>query len=410
MAELLLPPTKEFTFIGTLDEAVEVRHMLDDDGQVMPDTCELTFHVRRNPTVFLFRSVATTIIVSFGSMICALLMHIEDNAGNRETVLFVAFLIALSNMQMTDIGLGKINELLWIDVFNLVQLALVTAAIMETVIVHYLFVTARQALSLHLDNVCHFTLPALYCGVTLGLFLMVDDNYVAGIVIIAVFSFVLIPVTIFLVWLRSTAFSRRRKRRVYELQHLTHDDGDKYDHAVRQVFESFDVDGSGELDMDECRELMKYMKPSMKRHEMLKAMEYMRRYADSSTGALTEADFSDALFDLVVNGSYSYNASSLSSGQGGSDDTPRRGRKSTAQVAKSEQHSADSTTRPQANAKGQACDYAPLSSRRPPTADASAPASGGSSRARPTELRKTGSAHDLGSLRDLFQGLTKAQH
>jgi len=283
--------------------------------------------------VFLFRSILTTVIVSFGSLVTAIMMHIEDNAGNRETVLFVAFLIALSNMQMTDLGLGKINELLWIDIFNIVQLALVTVAILETITVHYLFVTNHQALALHIDNVCHFTLPALYVGVTLGLFMMVRADRPAegtegqqdGIIMIAVCSAVLIPLTVFLTWLRATAFSRRRKRAVQALQSLTVDDGNKYDLAVRKIFKTFDLDGSGELEMDECRELMQYLKPNIKRDEMLKVMEYMRRYADHATGALTEADFADALFDLVVNGKHSLRITSTTSEKDAQGSKPQQG-------------------------------------------------------------------------------------
>jgi len=36
-----------------------------------------------------------------------------------------------------------------------VQLALVTVAILETITVHYLFVTNHQALALHIDNVSY---------------------------------------------------------------------------------------------------------------------------------------------------------------------------------------------------------------------------------------------------------------
>ena len=34
---------------------------------------------------------------------------------------------------------------------------------------------------------------------------------------------------------------------------------------------------AGELDMNECRELMLYLRPNIKRNDLLKAMDYMRR-------------------------------------------------------------------------------------------------------------------------------------
>ena len=52
--------------------------------------------------------------------VCALLLHPEEYIGDRAAVLFIAFLILVTNMQV-DLGLGVVSELLWVDVFNLVQ-------------------------------------------------------------------------------------------------------------------------------------------------------------------------------------------------------------------------------------------------------------------------------------------------
>ena len=62
----------------------------------------------------------STILVVFASLICALLLHPGDSIGDRAAVLFIAFLILVTNMQL-DLGLGVVSTLLWVDMFNIVQ-------------------------------------------------------------------------------------------------------------------------------------------------------------------------------------------------------------------------------------------------------------------------------------------------
>ena len=122
----------------------------------------ITLHANRNPNVFIFRALATTIIVVFGSMVTALLMHPEEHSGDRAAVLYIAFLISLTNMATTELGLGKISELMWFDLFNLQQLVLSLVAVAETMVVHLLFAKNKPKLGTHVDQVCRVTLPSLY--------------------------------------------------------------------------------------------------------------------------------------------------------------------------------------------------------------------------------------------------------
>ena len=117
--DVLLPPTGEFVFHLPLDEAVRVEHMRDPaTGAPQRDTCELLLVVKRNAAVFVFRTIVTTVIVVLGSIVTALFMHPDDHAGDREAVLFIAFLITVTNIQTTETGLGKVTTLLWLDLFN----------------------------------------------------------------------------------------------------------------------------------------------------------------------------------------------------------------------------------------------------------------------------------------------------
>ena len=135
-------------------------------------------------------------------------MHPEEHAGDREAVLFIAFLITVTNIQTTDTGLGKVTTLLWFDLFNLSQLVLSVIAIFQTVYVHCLFMTQRQEAAIHFDLVSHVTLPLLYAGVTMGMFMLanaqLDANlYAGGIALIVLTCITLIPGTFMLAWVRA---------------------------------------------------------------------------------------------------------------------------------------------------------------------------------------------------------------
>ena len=92
-------------------------------------------HIRRNPLVYFIKGVLLTIAVVLGSLLTAGYLHPEEHIGDRCAVLFIAFLILITNMQ-TDLGLGRLTALLWLDIFNVVQLMLVLVACAETILVH----------------------------------------------------------------------------------------------------------------------------------------------------------------------------------------------------------------------------------------------------------------------------------
>ena len=137
--ELLLPPTGEWVIPGSLSDYVSVAHPDDRYGRQILSKCEVRITAKRNPIVFIFRALATNvswgtqthqtlgivpfltssrrgqIIAMFGSIMTALAMHPGEHVGDRAAVLFIAFLIALTNMATTDLGLGKITYLLWVE-------------------------------------------------------------------------------------------------------------------------------------------------------------------------------------------------------------------------------------------------------------------------------------------------------
>jgi len=306
LAAYLLPPTGEFFFNGDPSTAITIRHMTKGQGaQKVEDyqSCEIIFNVRRNFQVFFVRSILTTIIVIGGSIATALLMHPGEHTGDREAVLFIAFLISVTNIQTTETGMGKVTSMLWIDIFNIVQLLLSLVAVIQTIIVHYLITTNRDAVAVHLDNACKVTLPVLYVGLTGAMFLIATSEfdqvkYDTAVALIATLSTCAIPATLFLAWLRATKFDRDRRRSVAVLRTVGIHGGKRSEDAITQFFNCFDLDSNGTLDKDELRALLEYLNPGATSKDLSTSMQFLRSYEDTTSGELNAKDFTDALRDL----------------------------------------------------------------------------------------------------------------
>jgi len=286
----------------SLETSVWVQHPLDRHGQEALEKCSITIAARRNPSVFVFRSLGTTIIVVFGSMLTALFMHPEEHSGDRAAVLYIAFLISLTNMATTDLGLGKVSSLLWYDLFNLLQLLLSLIAVAETMVVHLLFARNAAKLATHIDMVCRITLPALYVGETAGIFIVGVGGgrglqTALGAALMVTFAVFLVPVTLVLVWRRATALQRHQEVCIASLKLIAPTDEAAYDAALERMFNAFDVDASGELDTDELRELFKALNPGIKRDDMSACVKVMSHHVDVATGTLSLPKFIDALVE-----------------------------------------------------------------------------------------------------------------
>ena len=60
-----------------------------------------------------------------------------------------------------DLGLGKVTYLMWLDMFNLLQILCVVAGVLESVAVHYLLKTQHDRLAITLDRVLRIAIPGI---------------------------------------------------------------------------------------------------------------------------------------------------------------------------------------------------------------------------------------------------------
>ena len=110
--QLLLPSTGQWRLRNSINDSVEVFHPVETNvlfGTAAVNTarCSLRVHVTRNPRVFVLKSLVMTVTVVFASLLSAFFMSFEL-MGDRFAVLFLAFLIIVTNMQ-SDLGLGHIS-------------------------------------------------------------------------------------------------------------------------------------------------------------------------------------------------------------------------------------------------------------------------------------------------------------
>lgn len=57
--------------------------------------------------------------------------------GDRLAAIIVSMLIVVTSMQ-SDLGLGRLSYLIWVDNFNVVSLIMLSIALLESIMVHYL--------------------------------------------------------------------------------------------------------------------------------------------------------------------------------------------------------------------------------------------------------------------------------
>ena len=67
----------------------------------------------------------------------ALWMLPTEQTGDRVAGLVVALLIVMTNLQ-TDLKLGDLTYLIWVDYFNLMQLCVLLIALIQTMVIHRL--------------------------------------------------------------------------------------------------------------------------------------------------------------------------------------------------------------------------------------------------------------------------------
>lgn len=102
---LLLPSTNEWTLMGN---PADVGFK---DVKRMPNACQMSLQLTRNPVVFLIKQILVTIFFVLCGLL-ALLLAPTELMGDRVTTILFSALIVSTNMQ-GNIGLGNPQYIIW---------------------------------------------------------------------------------------------------------------------------------------------------------------------------------------------------------------------------------------------------------------------------------------------------------
>ena len=135
--ELLLPSTMTWMLDGSLDEAVSMSHPIEPlTGEPIRSRCNVAIKIRRNWVVYFVKQICMSLLVSTGGLL-ALLMQPSEMLGDRCAQLLVAILIIVTSFQ-SDLGLGNLSYLIWVDYFNVMQLVVLLMGLVQTMVIHRL--------------------------------------------------------------------------------------------------------------------------------------------------------------------------------------------------------------------------------------------------------------------------------
>jgi len=339
--EKLLPLTKEWTLANGLVDSIRLSHPTQN-GVPQYHKCELQLIIKRNSVVFLVKSMITSLVVVFGSLATALWMHPEDLIGDRFAVLFIGFLILVTNMQ-ADLGLGAVTQLLWIDYFNLGQMCLILVAVFESTVVHLLLKTQRESFATSIDHVMRICIPFfLYVVVTFSMIIYGCDQIahcphrqVCGpgpqtdifkrrseitgrlnMAQVAMFVGIVCGIATIVGSTLAIVLKAKRTRRaqidsVAALVELTTQISQKgsseqdvsrrassWADVTAAIFHAFDLDDSGSIDFKEMRQIVTQMYPMAPADLVRPALMSVRPFADAES-QIDLPSFQDAMATLM---------------------------------------------------------------------------------------------------------------
>ena len=226
--------------------------------------------------------------------------------SDRFAVIFIALLIVVTNMQ-SDLGLGRLTYLMWLDGFNASQLLLTLLVAGEAIAIHALNSRNQPEFAFHVDAACRpVILWVIYPGITVAAIMIgLSANptplvnfgtagALAGLTL--ALSAALIP----LLTRRGVERMERGRNRCVAAFLKVHEADPRWRKRASDLFTSFDVDESGAIDSQELRTVLMRLYPHLESEtggtRLREVLHEVRTTcADVATGQLDLPAFMDAL-------------------------------------------------------------------------------------------------------------------
>jgi len=244
-------------------------------------------------------SQVITIIIEATLLSLRLNPTVPPLAGGRFGI-HASALIVIAVRSNGNVPIGKVTELLWLDWFYIVQFATIFISLVENAIVHTLIRRDRATDALRIDLVFSNLLPfVMYpcCQIGLIIWALIPSVEI-GLALVA--CGIILPILggLTRVHLVKQSFEAEKKWLAKKLAEVAWDANDEPldsdDPLLREVFDLYDIDHSGDIDEHEVRSLLHAMYPRMpKAHR--KACKKLLAGATEGKGNVTFDRFDDII-------------------------------------------------------------------------------------------------------------------
>jgi hypothetical protein len=186
----------------------------------------------------------------------------------------------------------------WWDAFNLSQLGLVCVGLIESIIIHGFTARDMGDVAYHIDRVCRLVVPLLlYPGITIAFLLygtleLTTTALTIGVLTTSV-SFISIPIFAVRNIKHMAVVRARALHDVSPASGASPADPD-WEQKVYRLFNAFDADDSGDIDIKEMRALVSQMHPTLPKNHVRTALLQMKQYCDND-GRLDLGNLLDAI-------------------------------------------------------------------------------------------------------------------
>jgi hypothetical protein len=232
-------------------------------------SCCIQIRVQRNSQTFVFKKMLVLVMIVYAALLALRLNPLAPPlVGARFAIQITAMLvIAVRSQEDLDDEIGHNNQLLWLDQFMFGQFSAVLSALVESALVHQLIRCGKDTLALLLDRIFRVLLPMLiYPACVVGFILgaLMESDAVS---FVAVACGIMIPLAWGVMRVRRTfvqfqASKTRLANELIDADESMIDDASESS-LLRESFELFDLDNSGDIDANEVRSLLNTMFPLM---------------------------------------------------------------------------------------------------------------------------------------------------
>jgi hypothetical protein len=255
--------------------------------------CLLEVPIVRNYVVYVVQRLIPLMLIGGGALMALFINPTAAPAPGARMGILLSTMVLISLKSNSDLGLGTLTYLIWIDYMKLCQFMILLSAVFETALVHHVSGKGNIPKALMIDRTARLVLPFVLYPWIIGCMLIIGSQRIAlGLSIFAT-GFVLI-VFYGLRKVNKARLQRLAKRRKVADTLVNADLSDDSSIPVlEEAFKFFDLDNSGAIDAQELHTLMALVYPKMNRLQISREIKTM----DLKMPVIFE-DFAEALQTL----------------------------------------------------------------------------------------------------------------